>query len=462
MRIAIDRNHSSRRARVLATLFFALLSIVFTTGQLFADDFDCFDDANCSVALESSTTCLEPGDYATTTSDVGSNVTVLSIHGGFIETDTSTISQELASRYGWNRYDFDGHGTSACLAGRTQSQRLHITATHFDDPDALNLVGAHANAVAVHGYSTSRGYPRGTLCVGGGSAAQRLAFINHVNSNKAAFESSGAGYTITPVNAPLISTGNCSDLTGTATNNIVNRTTTGGGLQLELHKDLRDDLADLCNESYEPLRELIFGATAVAMGETPVSGKRGYVYERLPDGSIGPKISGVQITYRDESNCLEKTVTSTSFGFHSAQLPARRYVVTATHPDFADYSTAPGFAVVTGGGFQTFNIFMTRTGGTPPGGSVDTGKQGRVFERNSDGSIGANISGATLTFVAEDNSLIDTVTSGVGGSYRIDLPPGRYVATVTHPSFHDYSTAPGFAVVNSTGYGTFNIFLTRK
>jgi hypothetical protein len=35
-------------------------------------------------------------------------------------------------------------------------------------------------------------------------------------------------------------------------------------------------------------------------------------------------------------------------------------VVTATHPDYEDYSTAPGFLVAAGEGYQTYNIFMKK------------------------------------------------------------------------------------------------------
>jgi phage replication-related protein YjqB (UPF0714/DUF867 family) len=270
---AINLTSRPGRGRVWTALIMTTFAVVIGASSSHADEFDCFSAANCTNALESSTTCLEPQDYTTTTSDAGSDVTVLSFHGGNIETSTSTISLELASRYGWNRYDFNGHGTSTCLDGLNNHQRLHITATHFDDRDAIDLVAAHPHSVAIHGYSTTRGYTTGTLCVGGASASQRLAFINHVNNHKAAFESSAAGYPITPVDAPLVADPNdCHDLDGTHANNLVNRNANHAGLQLELHKDLRAHLADVCNADYEPLRELIFAATAVAMGHNPNNG----------------------------------------------------------------------------------------------------------------------------------------------------------------------------------------------
>ncbi len=89
-------------------------------------------------------------------------------------------------------------------------------------------------------------------------------------------------------------------------------------------------------------------------------GYQGLAYERKPDGSIGPKIPGVKITFVSEDNTITKTVITDGSGFYRIDLCTMRYVVSATHPDFQDYSTAPGFFVVTGSGYQTGNIFLKR------------------------------------------------------------------------------------------------------
>ncbi|NIM17839.1 MAG: hypothetical protein GTO45_38170 [Candidatus Aminicenantes bacterium] len=41
-------------------------------------------------------------------------------------------------------------------------------------------------------------------------------------------------------------------------------------------------------------------------------------------------------------------------------MSTQRYVVTAKHPGYQNYSSAPGFFVVTGSGFQTGNIFLKK------------------------------------------------------------------------------------------------------
>jgi phage replication-related protein YjqB (UPF0714/DUF867 family) len=81
----------------------------------------------------------EPDDYEITISKRGSDVTILSFHGGEIEPKTSEISYRLAEKYKWNRYDLNAHGTNTCLDGKNNFQRLHITSTNFDDPMPLIL-----------------------------------------------------------------------------------------------------------------------------------------------------------------------------------------------------------------------------------------------------------------------------------------------------------------------------------
>lgn len=92
------------------------------------------------------------------------------------------------------------------------------------------------------------------------------------------------------------------------------------------------------------------------------SGFQGVVFERLADGGIGEKIPAAGITFTSEDATTRKTVTSASNGYYRITLDPARYVVDATHPRYHDYSSSPGFFVVTGGGYQTGNIFMHRRG----------------------------------------------------------------------------------------------------
>lgn len=266
----LEKNYGASDFRGRATKLRRLLTVamVFVCGSLAtlsasADYYNCYQSGNCAApALSNASDCVEGTDYHVTASNAGSRATVLSIHGGALELHTSQISSALSGLYGWNRYDFNAHGSTQCLNGSSNAGKLHITATHFDDPRALTLLGASAKAVAIHGYSDSRGYARGVMCVGGADAAARNAFISYVNSNSASWTQ----YTLTPIDAPSAGGGaTCDDLTGTASTNIVNRTSSGGGLQLELSPGLRADLANTSNQGYNALRGVVYGAVFQAM-----------------------------------------------------------------------------------------------------------------------------------------------------------------------------------------------------
>lgn len=154
-----------------AVCVFVLLAVATASS----DYYQCYQAGHCSPpALSNASDCLEGRDYDVTITNPGSGVTVVSFHGGLIEPNTSEISLELARRFGWNRYDFNAHGTSQCLGQSSNFDKLHITATNFDDPRAVALVAAHPKAIAIHGHG--RSYQKGSICVGGKDAAARDAF----------------------------------------------------------------------------------------------------------------------------------------------------------------------------------------------------------------------------------------------------------------------------------------------
>jgi hypothetical protein len=92
--------------------------------------------------------------------------------------------------------------------------------------------------------------------------------------------------------------------------------------------------------------------------ETYNCGYQGRAYETTPGGWIG--IEGVEITFVSEDGTRTKRTITNGIGYYKISLKPQRYVVTAVHPDFHPYSSAPGFFVVTGNGYQTGNFFLTR------------------------------------------------------------------------------------------------------
>ena len=90
------------------------------------------------------------------------------------------------------------------------------------------------------------------------------------------------------------------------------------------------------------------------------------------------------------------------------------------------------------------------------------GFQGIVKEKKADGTYGAAIGDAAITFVSEDGTFTKTERSTTTGRYQISLPEGRYKVTAKAAGYNNYSTGNGFFVVRcqKSGLQTGNIFMT--
>lgn len=154
-------------------------------------------------ALEMMAHNKEGLDYSREVYFRGSGVAVLAIHGGDIESDTSRLARRVAGG-DFNLYIFNGW----LGAG---SGRLHVTATRFDDPDAVRLATSSVLGISIH-----EQLDRGSwVCVGGGNAA--AAALTAKRLEEAGFSAA----------VP------CERLPGKSPANIVNRAS-AGGVQLEL------------------------------------------------------------------------------------------------------------------------------------------------------------------------------------------------------------------------------------
>ncbi|HVF45271.1 MAG TPA: poly-gamma-glutamate hydrolase family protein [Pyrinomonadaceae bacterium] len=281
MKTESDDGRLSLRTRLLFAAAFVCACALLAAAALADDDYyNCYQPGGtCAPPLLSNdNNCLRGADkdYEITSSNAGSRVTVLSFHGGGIELYTSKISSDLAARYGWNRYDFNAHARAQCLAvgNFNSNKKLHITATNFNEQQAVGLVGMYPKAVAIHGHA--RSYPRGTICVGGLDAAARAAFRSYVQSHAALWNTSTNpnAYPLDPVDAVTAPDGsNCGDdaLRGRAATNLVNRTSSHAGLQLEMHKDFRADLANPAS-NFNTLRDIVYEAVNQALAEQPGQG----------------------------------------------------------------------------------------------------------------------------------------------------------------------------------------------
>jgi phage replication-related protein YjqB (UPF0714/DUF867 family) len=287
-------------AIVLVITLFNFVSLIGELNYAFADTFDCYDKTcRPEKALVNSNECKKDRDYTITAINNENEITVLSIHGGKIEDYTSEISWDLSKRYGWNFYDFNGHieKDTPCWNLDTSEFKdknfpvLHITSTNFDEPDAIDLVESHKKAVSIHGFSRTEKIPKTqTICVGGANEAQVSKFIEYIEGKRDKTDKIKdlLGYSLNIINVPASESIPQKEkeiclkprsLKGTDEDNIVNRTNKGlnnndkkGGLQIELNRKIRADLAEGKDErnasppnKNQLLRNVIYDAINHAM-----------------------------------------------------------------------------------------------------------------------------------------------------------------------------------------------------
>lgn len=135
----------------------------------------------------------------------------IAIHGGAIEPGTTQLADHAASIRGDAYYSFEGIKPSA-------NGTLHLTSTHFDEPRAVDLVGASTSTVSWHGAAgtTAKTY------IGGRDTELKSAAADQLRA---------AGFTV--------ATGTPPELNANSPANITNRNGRGQGLQLELTKAQR-------------------------------------------------------------------------------------------------------------------------------------------------------------------------------------------------------------------------------
>lgn len=162
---------------------------------------------------------------------------VMAIHGGGIESGTSELALAVAGYHPATLVPtFDGHARhdfwlfEGLLSGGNRA--LHVTAAHYDEPIATELVKNAQRCISLHGCTdrqakVSNTHPLGLIQVGGLDDELRdvvLAELEH------------AGI------AAEMATNN--DLDGKNPKNIANKTKVGGCAQLEMGTRYRASLYD--------------------------------------------------------------------------------------------------------------------------------------------------------------------------------------------------------------------------
>ncbi|WP_225823924.1 poly-gamma-glutamate hydrolase family protein [Streptomyces naphthomycinicus] len=179
-------------------------------------------------------------DNARGTSSAVSSTAVIAPHGGGIEAGTSELCMAVA---GYTPFDAGTDPAGAAVQGEPQrdywmfealanSSSQHVTATHCDDPAALAVCAGNLYAVSLHGFDDTAVKK---IIIGGRDERLkrnlRAAFTKYGLSSPA----SRPEWNVTVVFASATDPVNGDDPA-----NIVNRTRTGAGAQLELSTALRD------------------------------------------------------------------------------------------------------------------------------------------------------------------------------------------------------------------------------
>ena len=168
------------------------------------DRYSCFDELLRHETLGR--------DYTLTVRDAGSRVTIIAPHGGNIEPRTSDLARKIAGEI-YNYYCFEG-------IKQKDNAGLHITSHRFDEPGAITLVSKSDVVVAVHACTGNAG----RVHIGG---------LNHKLGSMIAEQLQDRGIAVSNDHPRF---------QGSNPDNICNRGATGIGVQLEVTRDLRDDL----------------------------------------------------------------------------------------------------------------------------------------------------------------------------------------------------------------------------
>lgn len=171
------------------------------------DTFATFEDLAAQM--------VEGRDYRVVTRDSGSPFLIAAIHGGNIEPFTSDIAIAIAGEE-YNLYLFEG----AMEQGDLQ---LHIGSRYFDEPRLKDMIRNAEVVVSIHG---QRDHGEEFVMVGGlcdGLVDKIIDHVRAVDIDVRPFET-----TFDPRDAQ----------------NICNKGTSGGGVEIEISRKLRDALKE--------------------------------------------------------------------------------------------------------------------------------------------------------------------------------------------------------------------------
>jgi phage replication-related protein YjqB (UPF0714/DUF867 family) len=173
----------------------------------------------------------EGKDFRILVADRGSDTTILTPHGGKIESMTSEIAKAIAGEE-FNLYCFEGIKTNR------NYEALHITSHRFDEPNCIQLLSCSPHVFAIHGCDGSHK----TIYVGGRNKTMKKFLTLSLREVGLVVQESDYRFA------------------GEEKSNICNRGVTGEGIQFELTKGLRGSSA--INEFVAALRAILLARQA--------------------------------------------------------------------------------------------------------------------------------------------------------------------------------------------------------
>jgi phage replication-related protein YjqB (UPF0714/DUF867 family) len=154
---------------------------------------------------------VEEVDYRREVRLTGSGVTHIAVHGGGIEPGTAEAADAVARLNGQDYYAFVG-------MRETGNGALHITSTHFDEPQCVELQRSARRTVSYHGCTGEQP----VVHLGGRDQARKQRIGNAL---------AAAGF--------AVDWNTTEDIDGSDRRNICNRNASSAGVQLELSAALR-------------------------------------------------------------------------------------------------------------------------------------------------------------------------------------------------------------------------------
>lgn len=174
-------------------------------------DLMAYDTYRCFADLK--THEKQGQDYRISVANLGSRITIIAPHGGKIEPGTSDIARKIAADK-FNYYCFEG-------IKQEDNGSLHITSHNFDEPMAVEIISQSHIVVAIHACKGHEKY----VFLGG---------LDKMLKDAITYELGSRGIVVPRGHGRF---------KGSNPDNICNRGATGKGVQLEITRGLRDDIA---------------------------------------------------------------------------------------------------------------------------------------------------------------------------------------------------------------------------